>query len=74
VGGTSAQRETRNITTRQRFGLGFIPQGGYVREVNSPAVGVAVLSDLTYYVVGLGHIGFLHQGTVITPIGGGTIE
>jgi hypothetical protein len=41
--------------------------------VNTPAVGVALPGDLTY-VVGVGHIGFLHQGTVFTPIGGGTIE
>jgi hypothetical protein len=55
------------------FGLGFIRQGGYVTEVNTPAVGVALPSDLTY-VVGLGHVGYLHQGTTFSPIGGGTIE
>jgi hypothetical protein len=55
------------------FGSGFVRQGGYVTEVSTPAVGVALPSDLAY-VVGQGHGGFLHQETSFNPITGGTIE
>jgi hypothetical protein len=44
-----------------------------VTEVSTPAVGVALPSDLAY-VVGQGHGGLLHQGTSFVSIAGGSIE
>jgi hypothetical protein len=61
-------------------GSGWNSLGGYVTEVSAPAVsnfGVSLPFDVAY-VVGLGHAGFLHQGTnplsSFHHIPGGTIE